>query len=311
MEYRPLGSTGADVSILGFGTAPLGGEYQAFDEAEAIRAVHCAIDRGITFFDSSPYYGRTRSEERLGRALEDGRRDKIFLATKCGRSDVDAFDFTADRVRSSIDESLRRLHTDHLDLYQLHDIEFWPKERIVDEALPALLEVKASGKARFVGITGLPIRHLRDVAAHAPIDTILAYCHYNLLVRDLDDVLVPFCDEHDIGLVNASPLHMGVLSPHGAPEWHPASDEVKEVGHRLFHRCHTMGQRLVDVALRFALDHEKIATTVCGMLTVDEVEQNLRAMEMETDLALIAELDVMIEPVRDANWTAGLPENNP
>src|SRR5882724_9487735 len=104
MEYRTLGRTDLQVSLLGFGTGPLGDEYGKTEPAEGARAVHFAIDNGINFFDSSPYYGRTLSEERLGQALV-GRRDKVVLATKCGRYDRDGFDFSPQRVAASVDES--------------------------------------------------------------------------------------------------------------------------------------------------------------------------------------------------------------
>src|SRR4051794_18594270 len=108
MLRRILGNTGLEVSILGFGASPLGDEFGAADPAEAARAVSLAIDKGINLFDTSPYYGRTLSEQRLGAALK-GRRQEVILATKCGRYDKADFDFSAERVRRSIDESLKRL----------------------------------------------------------------------------------------------------------------------------------------------------------------------------------------------------------
>ncbi len=163
MRYRILGKTGCRVSILGFGASPLGNEFRVTDPAEDARAVACAIDRGINYFDVSPYYGRTLAEKRLGEALA-GRRDKVFLATKCGRYDAAGFDFSADRLAHSIDESLARLQTDYVDLLQLHDIEFGDYRQIVEESVPALEKIKQSGKARFIGATGLPLKILRNVA---------------------------------------------------------------------------------------------------------------------------------------------------
>ncbi|CAN5835603.1 hypothetical protein BH24BAC1_BH24BAC1_37170 [soil metagenome] len=161
MKYRRLGKTDLDLSVLGFGASPLGNVFEEADEGEGARAVHLAIDHGINFFDVAPFYGYTLAEERLGRALE-GKRQKVFLATKCGR--YEGFDFSYQRVLESIDESLARLKTDHVDLYQLHDIEFVDREQILHEAIPAALKVKESGKARYIGITGLPVRYLADIA---------------------------------------------------------------------------------------------------------------------------------------------------
>jgi len=123
MEYRTLGRTGLRVSKLGFGGSPLGNEFGEADPVEAERAVRCAIDLGVNYFDVAPYYGRTLAETRLGGALA-GRRDKVVLASKCGRYDVAKFDFSAARIRASIDESLERLRTDYLDVFLAHDIEF-------------------------------------------------------------------------------------------------------------------------------------------------------------------------------------------
>ena len=126
MDYRLLGQTGLRVSVLGFGAAPLGNEYHAIDPAAAQRAVEVAIDRGINYFDVAPYYGRTLAEERLGAYLE-GQRDQVVLATKVGRFDKDlpdGFDFSAERTVRSVEESLRRLRTDVIDVIKVHDVEF-------------------------------------------------------------------------------------------------------------------------------------------------------------------------------------------
>src|ERR1700749_1808657 len=137
MEYRQLGQTDLKVSMIGFGTSAFGDVFGKVDAAEATRAAHLAIDNGINFFDSSPYYGITLAETRLGEALA-GRRERIILATKCGRYGFDEFDFSAKRVIASIDESLRRLRTDYLDLFQVHDVEFGDVDQIMQETLPAL-----------------------------------------------------------------------------------------------------------------------------------------------------------------------------
>ncbi|MBV8864806.1 MAG: aldo/keto reductase, partial [Acidobacteriaceae bacterium] len=175
MRFRKLGQTGISISVIGFGASPLGNVFDSADPAEAERSVHGAIDCGINLFDVSPYYGRTLAEHRLGKALQ-GKRDSVFLATKCGRYDTDSFDFSARRVKASIDESLTRLRTDYVDLLQAHDVEFGDIRHIVEETIPALRQVQQQGKARFVGITGYPLRILTQIAQVAPVDTILSYC---------------------------------------------------------------------------------------------------------------------------------------
>jgi L-galactose dehydrogenase len=309
MTYRQLGQTDLRLSAIGFGAAPLGGEYGALDLAEAERAVHKAIDEGITFFDTAPYYGRTVSEERLGKMLE-GRRDRVVLATKIGRYDKASFDFSAERVRSSVDESLRRLRTDHVDLITAHDIEFGDREQVVNETIPALREIQRTGKVRYVGISGLPLRILADVAVRAQVDSVLSYCHYNLLLRDLDTYLTPVVREHGIGLINASPLHMGVLTAQGAPPWHPAPESVKQTGKSVVNLLERRGVYPATAALRFSLDHPYVSSTLVGMLSTLEVETNLKALDFEMPPDLLQEIDEMVAPVKHVTWPSGRPENS-
>ncbi len=308
MKFRTLGRTGASVSPLGFGASPLGDVFRATDPAEGDRAVHYAIDQGINLFDVSPYYGNTLAEERLGKALA-GRRGSVFLATKCGRYGDGVFDFSAGRIKASIDESLTRLRTDYVDLLQAHDIEFADAAQIETETIPALREIQRKGKARFIGITGYPLRVMTQIAAAAPVDTILSYCRYNLLISDMDTLLTPFARQKGIGLINASPLHMGILTPRGAPEWHPAPPEVRRAGQQIVALCQQRGVDPSDIALRFCFDHPYAASTLAGMSTRKHVERNLRALTTEIDPELFSEIQRLVEPVKDTVWPSGRPEN--
>src|SRR5687768_8190702 len=177
MEQRLIAGTELRVSMLGYGAAPLGDVYGRVDLATGIRSVRAALDLGVTVFDVSPYYGRTRAETVLGRALAGVDRDAYTLATKVGRYGVDEFDFSAARVRRSVDESLARLGTGHLDLVQVHDIEFGDLDQVVGETLPALAALRETGKVRYVGVTGYPLAALAAVAGRADLDTVLSYCH--------------------------------------------------------------------------------------------------------------------------------------
>ncbi len=308
MEYRRLGKTDIDVSIIGYGASPLGNEFGEIEVAEGQRAVDFAIDNGINYFDVAPYYGRKLAEERLGVALE-GKRDKVVLATKCCRYDMDGFDFSAKRVEESIDESLQRLRTDYVDLYQIHDIEFGDRRQVIEETVPAARKVRESGKARYVGITGLPLKMLRDVAAEAPVDTILSYARYNLMVTDLDDILRAFAVENEIGLINGSPLHLRLLTEKGPPDWHLAPDDVKEAGLKVAELCKSRGVSVSDVAMRFCYDYEHVASTLVGMSKQRHVEQNLRVLGTQSDTGLLAEIEELVAPVKNRIWATGRPEN--
>ncbi len=309
MEYRTLGKTGMKVSIVGYGASPLGNEFGATDVAEGVRAVHYAIDHGINFFDVSPYYGRTLAEERLGAALA-GKRDKVLLATKCGRYDTEKFDFSAARVTASIDESLKRLRTDHVDLLQAHDIEFGDREQIINETIPAMRKCQQAGKCRWVGITGYPVKMLADVLLRGQADTVLTYCHYNLMIMDMDDYLTPLCRKLGTGLINASALHMRVLADKGAPDWHPAPPEVVQAGRDVAAMCRQAGADISDLAMRFCLDHPHVATTLVGMSKLRHVESNVRILDARIDPELMKRVQARLAPVMNVVWPSGRPENH-
>lgn len=310
MEYRFLGNTGMEVSIVGYGASPLGDVFGQIDPQEGIRAVHYAIGKGINYFDVAPMYGVTLAEQRLGEALK-GKRHSIYLATKCCRYDENIFDFSAKRVRASIDESLKRLQTDYVDLYQIHDIEFGDERQVLEEAIPAAYEVKKSGKARFVGITGLPVRYLRHIAEQVEIDTILSWGHYNLVEDEMDEYLTPLCRERGIGLINASPVHQRLLTEKGPPSWHRSPRIVLETAPQLAMLCREKyGVDIAQVAMRYALDYPYLATTIVGMSKVNSVKSNLEALDFKIPDGLLEELGPIIAPIKNKMWFEGLPENN-
>lgn len=308
MELRRLGATGLLVSPIGFGASPLGNVFGHVDQEESTRAVHQAIDAGINFFDVSPYYGQTVAESRLGLALQ-GKREEIVLATKCGRYDTDRFDFSAVRVRASIDESLQRLKTDYVDLLQAHDIEFGSQKQIEEETLPALREIQKSGKARFIGISSYQLAMMVRVLEATPVDTVLSYCRFNLLVRDMDNLLTPVVNEKGVGLINASPLHMSLLSESPVPAWHPAPQPIRDAAARVRKLCRDRGLNPVQVSLSYCMKHPSVGTTLVGMASVEQVRTNLGALDLSLDSQLMEEIEIAIGPARDFVWASGRPEN--
>ena len=307
MRYRKLGQTDLELSVLGFGASPLGDVFLTTDPVESTVAVHYAIERGINFFDVAPYYGITLAEQRLGKALK-GLRQQVILATKCGRYGKDEFDFSERTVITRLHDSLIRLNTDYIDLLQVHDVEFGDLEQIVNETLPALRRLQQKGIARYIGITGYSLQALISIAKAAPVDSILSYCRYNLMVQDMDTSLTPFATERSIGLINASPLHMGILSPLGGPVWHPAPASIRDAGCRANEICSAHGLSLADVAIRFCLAHPTVTSTLVGMATVSQVEENLRALEPEDDSAVIKEIRAAVGPVLNYVWPSGRPQ---
>ena len=309
MLYRRLGKTELNVSVIGFGASPLGNVFDDCDESEGIRSVHCAIDLGINFFDVAPFYGITLAETRLGDAIK-GKRNDILLATKCGRYGLRDFDFSYQRILDSADESLKRLKTDYVDLMQLHDIEFGSKEQVLNEAIPALQKIKASGKARFVGITGLPVRYLAAIAKEVEVDAVLSWAHYNLLQDEINAELVPLCQQKDMGLMNAAPLVQRILSDASIPAWHNAPVELQAIQAPLLECCKKYGVALSDVAIRYAIDHPFIATTVIGMCDQNNVKKNIGVLEFSIPEGLLDEINQFVAPVKNTMWYEGMPENN-
>jgi L-galactose dehydrogenase len=308
MDYRKLGKTDLNLSLVGFGGAALGGVFGNVDPGEGTRAVHLAVDSGINFFDTSPYYGITLAETRLGAALV-GRRERVILATKCGRYGMDEFDFSAKRVTASMDESLRRLQTDYVDLFQVHDLEFGDAQQIVDETIPALRQLQQQGKARYIGITGYPPKLLRRIAEGAPVDSILTYCHYNLMNTDMDEVLTAFARERGIGLINAAALHMGILTENGPAAWHPAPQAVRDAGKKAAEFCRSHGADIADVAMRFSLDHPYVSSTLVGMANTRQVEASLELLRTSSDPELLRQVEAILAPVFNYVWPSGRAEN--
>ncbi len=304
MQYRKLGKTGLNVSVIGYGASPLGNAFGEVTPEQGIAAVHRAIDQGINLFDVSPYYGLTLAETRLGEALQ-GRRERVILMTKCGRYGMAEFDFSRARIRRSVEESLARLRTDHVDILLAHDIEFGEWEQIRDETFPALRELKQEGKTRFIGASALPLGILRCAAEQGELDLILSYCHYNLMIQDLDQHLAPTVNGLGLGLINASPLHMGLLTERNPPVWHPAPPDAKLAAREVVDYCKSKGLDVSEIALRFCLDYPDAASTLTGMGSVAEVDHNLAAMKTVTDPALIAQIRMIVGSRFNLTWPSG------
>ena len=311
MKYRLLGKTGMTVSVLSFGASSLGGVFRNVREQEGIRAVHTALDMGVNFFDVSPYYGLTKAEIVLGKALQGIPREKYLLATKLGRygDDFADFDFSAARAATSIEESLRRLGVEYLDLIQCHDIEFGSLDQIVHETIPALRKIQEQGKVRFVGITGLPLKIFPAVLDQSDVDTILSYCHYALNDSSLQDLL-PYLREKQVGIINASPLSMGLLSLRSAPRWHPASDEIKQVCAKAAHYCAEQGKPIEKLAIQFAVQQPDIATTLVGTANPENIRKNIEWIEEPIDEEFLDNVLDLLNPIHNKTWPIGRPENN-
>jgi L-galactose dehydrogenase len=307
MQYRPLGSTGLQVSALAFGASPLGGVFRSIDTADGVAAVHTALDLGINLLDVSPYYGLSVAETVLGRALIGVDRDSYILATKVGRYGDADFDFSAQRVVASAHESMRRLGVDYLDVLQCHDIEFGDLDQIVDETLPALEGLRDAGLVRFIGVTCFPVPALVSVARRHRIDTVMSYCNYTIQNRNLEPWLGDL-DAEGIGVMNASPLGMGLLTNRGVPAWHLAPASVVAACAEAAALCAARGSDIAKLALQFAVQ-APVATTVVGSADPANMMRNAAWIEEEIDLDLLRDIEALLAPVRDVGWSVGRLEN--
>ena len=311
MNYRTLGATGVKVSALAYGGSSLGSAFRDIDEAEGIRSVHVALDHGINLIDTAPYYGATKAETVLGKALKGITRDRYILATKVARygPTLADFDFSAPRVTRSVDESLARIGVDHIDFIQVHDMEFGDLDQIVNETIPELRKLQVAGKVRFVGISCLPVRLFKAVMDRVAVDQIQSYCHYCLNDTALADQL-PYLREKKVGIFNSAPLAMRLLSNEGPPAWHPAPAALVAKCAEAAALCKARGADLGKLALQYSMANPEMHTHIVGTASPSRVLQNIADAEAPLDHALLAEVLAILAPVHNLTWSSGRPENN-
>ncbi len=309
MQYRDLGNTGLKLPVLSFGASSLGQEFRAVDINEALRSVHVALDHGLTFIDTSPFYGRGMSEVLLGVALRGVPRDKYLLGSKLGRYDRDHFDFSAQRVVESVDVSLHRMGVDHLDIMLCHDIEFVDMAQIVDETLPALRKLQRHGKVRFVGVSGYPMKMFRYVLDRAPLDVILSYNHYTLQNTMLAD-LVPYLKDKGVAIMNAAPFSARLLTNAALPPWHKATPQVRAICKQAAEHCRAKGVDIAQLALQFSIRNPDMTTCVTGSADPGRIAQWAQWAAQPIDETLLNEVLAILKPIHNWFYIEGRPENN-
>ena len=311
MEYRELGRTGLRVSVVGYGTAPLGDMFGANEEDAALRSAHRALDAGINFFDSSPFYGNGLAEERLGKVLR-GRRDKIIIGTKAGRYGPEEFDFSAARTRRGFEESLRRLGTDYVDILQLHDVEFVDLEGPIGEGYLELVRLRDAGLCRFIGMTGYPTAMTRRVMTECDLDVTLSYAHCTLLDDCLATEVLPVAEEREVGVINAAAVALGLLTEAGPPP-HIAKmvgEQICATARRAVEVCQRRGADVSFLANQYSIQRSGCATTFIGTAKQRHLDSVVAAAEEPIDEDLLADVLAAIGSDRGRHWTTGLPQNN-
>ena len=308
MVYNEIGKTGLRVSNLAFGASSLGGVFHGIREEEAIEAVHTAVDAGLNFIDVSPYYGHLKAETVLGKALKEIGRDRYVLSTKVGRygkDGVNYWDYSARRAKESVYESMERLHVDYIDLINVHDVEFADLNQVVSETLPALVELKKEGVVGHVGITDLQPENLKWVIEHSEegtVESILNFCHYCLndtLLKEYFD----FFEGRGIGVINASPFSMGLLSMRGAPDWHPATPALREACARAARYCDEQGYPIDKIAIQYSTScNEHIATTLFSSANPKNVLKNVEYVNEPIDMQLVEKVQEIIGDQMGVRW---------
>lgn len=310
MQARQLGRTDLHLPILSFGASSLGAEFRNVTIEEALKSVHVALDCGLNFIDTSPFYGRGMSEVLLGIALKGVPRDSYTLCTKLGRYDLAHFDFSARRVAESVDVSLHRLGTDHLDIVLCHDIEFVPMQQIVDETIPALRKIQAAGKVRYVGFSGYPTKIFRFICDQTDVDCVLSYNQYTLQNTRFADEVVPYLKAKGIGAMNAGPFSARLLTNAPLPAWLKEPENVKAAARAAAAHCSAKGVDIAKLALQFSLAHPDIATTISGSANPVNIANWARWAAEPLDEELVREVRAIFEPVKNLGHIEGLPENN-
>ncbi|HNQ90806.1 MAG TPA: aldo/keto reductase [Verrucomicrobiota bacterium] len=310
MKYNPLGKTGLNVSRLSFGASALGGLYGKVDEAEGIRAVQTALELGINYFDVAPAYGGTLAETVLGKALKGVPRDRYYLSTKAGKYTQpggygeDTLDYSRARIRTSLEESARRLGTDYFDLIHLHDFEYQHRrhtERALSEGVQTLLELKEEGRLRNVSFGIYPMDLWHRIFSTLPADVGLVHNHYTLHdTRALE--LVPLAKQKGIGIINGSPFGSGLLSGREAPDWHPATEEDRRVFRSAARFCESRGVPISRLALQFSSQNPEFPTTLFSSSRPESVQRNVQWHEKPLDPELLAAVQHILTPVMNKQW---------
>jgi aryl-alcohol dehydrogenase-like predicted oxidoreductase len=310
MKYNRLGETGFEISSLSFGASSLGGVFHDIDEKKAIEAVHTAIELGINYIDVAPAYGGTKAEKVLGQALQGIPRNRYYISTKVGKNTAsdgygtDTFDYSNDGIRRSLDESEKRTGVDRFDMVFLHDIEYNDRvhtEWALKEGLNTLFTLKEEGRIGSVGIGMYPVDLWERVIEEGMIDAGLSHNIYCLN----DTRLLPLLEKaksKGIGIINASPFASGLLTSRGAPAWHPATTEQREIFSRAASYCRTKGFPIEKLAMQFSSQHPDLITTMFSSSDPDSVRRNISWASEPMDESLLEAVREILRPVLNQNW---------
>tara|TARA_B100000686_G_C16774720_1_gene967611 strand:- start:496 stop:1440 length:945 start_codon:yes stop_codon:yes gene_type:complete len=310
MKYRRLGRSDLEVSEIGFGAWGIGGEpfWRTEGDSASIRAIEKSYDLGVNFFDTAPVYGFGRSEELLGKALKHVR-SKIIYATKCGlvweKREIGSISKVAkgESIHQEIDQSLRRLQTDYIDLYQVH----WPDDDTPQqETMEALLKIRNQGKIRHIGVSNYSVEQMEDCLKIGPI--VSQQPQYSLVFRDIEKQVQQFCLKNDIGIVAYSPLASGVLTgkydkDHKFRDWRGKGILGEFVGkgyvrniekvEQLKSIAKELGKTCAQIAINWVLQQPGLTTALVGVKNDQQMEANTGAVGWSLDSETLTRLNLI------------------
>lgn len=309
MKTAPLGSTDLSVSEIAFGTAPLGQLFGPVPLEDGVAAVQAAIDHGITLFDTAPYYGD--AEERLGIALE-GRREQVLVSTKTGRFPGEEFDFSPSRIRASLENSLRLLRTDHVDIFFLHDIDFVNLDDILADSIDTIHQLKAEGKVRAVGTSSYGLTAAKRVIVEAGVDVVLNFAHGTLLDNTMEEALGEVARTNNVELFNAAAVALGALTPGVLTRdaaGFLAPPAVISAARAMTEICQDRGADIAFLANQYAIQRSGALSTVIGTTRLPHLRSAVEAAVTPIDEDLLSEVLQHRPRAADHQWSIGRPEN--
>ncbi|XP_060809525.1 uncharacterized protein LOC106130559 [Amyelois transitella] len=284
MKYNNLGDTGMKLSHISLGGTAFTNIYGKFDEDRGIQLLRESFKLGVNYIETSPWYGQGSSERTIGKALKGIPRDSYYIGGKVGRYEKDVermFDFSAERVTASLEQSLGLLGLEYVDLIQVHDPTFAPDTSVIlKETLPALERAVRDGKARYIGLADYDLDLMKEIVEETDvkISSILSYAKSTMIDNRLQNYTT-FFKSKGIGIINAAATGMGLLSNMGPQPWHPASDDIKALCKRASEYCKSQNVELARLATWFTLSQPGIDTNVCGFLTLDHFVDSLQCLE--------------------------------
>ncbi len=283
MNHRQLGKDGADIPVIGLGAWPIGGGMGNMDDRDCIDTVRTAIDSGITLLDTAQAY-RT-SEATLGRALKDGYRERCFLATKVSRQ------YSRGDIESAIENSLRNLDVDYVDLYQIHS---WNSQYPIEESMETMARMQEQGKTRFIGVSNFNAAQMQQAYDIASFHS--NQPRYNMFDRNIEAEDLGFCRQTGIGILAHSPLGKGLLTGKYTPDHVFSEDDERAHSPRfqgdLFARYLAVADQLksvaaeknitmVQLAIAWLLRRREVTCVLVGAKNSDQVKEHVGAADVE------------------------------